>query len=195
MSGSYNVPSERIEIIRGRENVIDAALIFISNAKTEIDACLDYSRPLVWTTTISKSSADIKAKKDIRLRFLTEITAENISYCKQLTVLVDELRHLDGIKGSFYISEGEYLAPAIFHEEGKAASQMIYSNVRELVEHQQYVFDTLWNKSIPSEEKIKEIEDGIPPSYIETIHDPVQIRYRHGQSATVTEKKSLFSME
>jgi hypothetical protein len=39
------------------------------------------------------------------------------------------------LKG-FYISEGEYLTPAIFHEEGKVVSQMIYSNVRELVEHQ-----------------------------------------------------------
>jgi two-component system sensor histidine kinase VicK len=146
MSGSYNVqPSERTEIIRGSENVIDAGLKFASNAKTEIDACMDYSRPALAfdIESISKSLADIKAKKGIRLRVLTEITAENISYCKQLTVLVDELRHLDGIKGSFYISEGEYLAPAIFHEEGKAASQMIYSNVRELVEHQQYVFDTL----------------------------------------------------
>jgi hypothetical protein len=46
------------------------------------------------------------------------------------------------------------------------ASQMIHSNVRELVEHQQYDFDTLWNKSIPSEEKIKAIEDGLQPSYI-----------------------------
>jgi two-component system, OmpR family, sensor histidine kinase VicK len=55
------------------------------------------------------------------------------------------------VKGSFYISEGEYLAPATFHDE--AASKIIYSNVRELVEHQQYVFDTLCNKSIPSEEK------------------------------------------
>jgi hypothetical protein len=35
---------------------------------------------------------------------------------------------------------------------------MIYSNVRELVEHRQYVFDTLWNKSIPSEEKTKAID-------------------------------------
>jgi two-component system, OmpR family, sensor histidine kinase VicK len=77
----------------------------------------------------------------------------------------------DGIKGSFYISEGEYLAPAIFHDEGKVASQMIYSNVRELVKHQQYVFDTLWNKSIPSDEKIKEIEDGIQPHFIEIIRD------------------------
>jgi hypothetical protein len=48
------------------------------------------------------------------------------------------------MESKFYINEGEYLAPAIFHEEGKVASQMIYSNVRELAEHQQYVFDTLW---------------------------------------------------
>jgi hypothetical protein len=58
------------------------------------------------------------------------------------------------------------------------ASQMIHSNVRELVEHQQYDFDTLWNKSIPSEEKIKAIEDGIWPSHIETIRDLVQIQKR-----------------
>ncbi|MFZ0222107.1 MAG: hypothetical protein WAM42_10515 [Candidatus Nitrosopolaris sp.] len=78
------------------------------------------------------------------------------------------------------------LAPAIFHEEGKVASQMIYSNVRELVEHQQYVFDTLWNKSISSEEKIKEIEEGIQPSYIETIRDPLQMQqlgFKLGASA------------
>jgi hypothetical protein len=178
MSGSYNVqPSERTEIIRGRENVIDAGLKFISNAKTKIEACVDYTRPAlaIDIASISKSLADIKAKKGIRLRVLTEITAENISDCKQLTTLVDELRHAGGIKGSFYINEREYLAPAIFHEEGKVASQMIFSNVRELVEHQQYVFDTLWNKSIPSEEKIKAIEDGMQPHFTETIRDTHQI--------------------
>jgi two-component system sensor histidine kinase VicK len=179
MSGSYNVqPSERTEIIRGSENVIDAGLKFISNAKTKIDACMDYSRPAIAidTESISKSLANIKARNGIRIRVLTEITSKNLSYCKQSAVLVDELRHLDGIKGSFYISEGEYLAPAIFHEERKVASQMIYSNVRELVEHQQYVFDTLWNKSIPSEEKIKEIEEGIPPQFIEIIRDTHQFQ-------------------
>jgi len=151
MPGSYNVqPSERTEIIRGSENVIDAGLKFISNAKTTIDSCVDNTRPalVIDIESINKSLADIKAKKGVRLRVLTEITAENIPSCKQLTALV-ELRYLDGIKGSFYVSEEEYLAPAIFHEEGKVASQMIYSNVRELVEHQQYIFDTLWNKSIP----------------------------------------------
>jgi len=47
-----------------------------------------------------------------------------------LTALVDELRHLDGIKGSFYVSDAGYIAPAIFHEKGNAASQLIYTDVR-----------------------------------------------------------------
>jgi two-component system sensor histidine kinase VicK len=95
------------------------------------------------------------------------------------------------VKGSFYISEAEYLAPAVFHEEGKAASQMIYANVRELIEHQQYVFDTLWNKSLPSEERIKEIEDGIEPKFIETIRDTFQIQRRAVKLATSTREEIL----
>jgi two-component system, OmpR family, sensor histidine kinase VicK len=195
MCDSYNFqPSERTEIIRGRENVIDAGLKFISNAKTKIDTCIDNTRPALAFSieTISKSLADIKVRNGIQLRVLTEITPENISSCKHLTVLVDELRHLDGIKGSFYISEGEYLAPAIFHEEGKAASQMIYSNVREIVEHQQYVFDTLWNKSIPSDEKIMQIEDGIQPHFAEIIRDTRQIQKLGLKLFFRPEKKYLF---
>lgn len=75
--------------------------------------------------------------------------------------MVDELRHLDGIKGNFYVSEIEYLVPASFHDNGKPASEIIYSNLEELVQHQQYVFDMLWDKSIPAEEKIREIDEGI----------------------------------
>lgn len=81
-----------------------------------------------------------------------------------------------GLKGAFYISEKEYLVPVLFHKEGKVASQMIYTNVRELVEQQQYIFDALWNKSILAEEKIKEIEEGIQPQFIQTIRDSYQLQ-------------------
>ena len=57
--------------------------------------------------------------RDVRLRYLTEITNENISFCKELIKIVDELRHLEGIKGNFMISESEYLAPAVSFEKGK----------------------------------------------------------------------------
>ena len=73
------------------------------------------------------------------------------------------------------ISETEYLAPLILYEKDKIASQTIYSNVKELVEQEQYIFDTIWSKAIPAEQKIKEIEEGIEPEVIETIRDPIEI--------------------
>jgi hypothetical protein len=44
---------------------------------------------------------------------------------------------------------------------------MIYSNIKEFVEHQQYIFDSFWSKAITAEQKIKEIEEGIEPEYFE----------------------------
>jgi two-component system sensor histidine kinase VicK len=123
---------------------------------------MNYTRPplAIEIEPIKKAFIDAKAR-GVRLRYITEITKSNISYCKELIGMVDELRHLDGIKANFMISETEYLAPVILYEEGKIASQIIYSNVKEVVEQQQYIFDTFWVKSIPAEEKIKEIEEGI----------------------------------
>jgi len=69
MPGPYDVQlSERTEIIRGRENVRDAGLKFISNAKTKIDACVDNTRPALALDigSISKSLADVKARNGIR---------------------------------------------------------------------------------------------------------------------------------
>lgn len=42
---------------------------------------------------------------------------------------------------------------------GKIASQAIYSNIKQVVEQEQYVFDNLWNKAIFGAERIKEIEE------------------------------------
>ena len=138
---------------------------------------MNYTRPplAILIEPIKKAFLDAKSR-DVRLRYLTEITKDNIDYCKVLTTIVDDLRHLDGIKGNFMISEMEYLAPLILYEKGKIASQVIYSNAEEIVEQQQYIFDTLWRKAIPAEQKIREIEEGIEPEIIETIRDYVEIQ-------------------
>jgi hypothetical protein len=41
------------------------------------------------------------------------------------------------------LSESEYLAPLVLIEKGKAAARIIHSNVKELVEQHEYMFDTL----------------------------------------------------
>lgn len=94
-----------------------------------------------------------------RIRAFTEITKDNARYCRELLNLVDELRHVDGVKGGMAISESEYMATTL-HKENEPVVQAIYSNAKEVVEQGQYIFDTFWNNGIPALQKLKEIEEG-----------------------------------
>jgi signal transduction histidine kinase len=173
--------------------VINTVLQFASKTKTRIDACIDNTRPAlaIENEQLRKSFMDAK-NAGIRSRCITEVTAENIPYCKELLQMVNELRHLNGIKGNFYLSESEYLSPATFHEKGKPASQIIYSNVKEIVEHQRYIFETLWNKSIPAKDKIIEIENEIEPEFLEVISDCKKATEIYVELARSLKKEALF---
>jgi two-component system sensor histidine kinase VicK len=164
---------EKTKVLCGSDNVMDTALQFISNARNKIDACVDHTRPslVVEIKRLSRAIQDAKGR-GVKLRYITEIKSENVSFCKELlSSIVNDLHHLDGIKGNFFVSEKEYIAPAALHEKDKPSSQIIHSNMKEIVEEQQYLFDTLWNKSIPAEDKIREIEQGIEPEYFRVIND------------------------
>jgi two-component system sensor histidine kinase VicK len=167
---------ERTEVLYGTDNVISTELRFFSEAKTRIDTCMDYTRPAlaIGIEAIRKSFVEAK-KNGVQLRYLTEITNDNLIYCKKIMSIVDELRHLDGIKGNFMISESEYLAPITSHDKIKPTDIIIFSNVKEIVEHQEYVFDTFWDKAIPAEQKIREIEEGIVHYDTRIINDSQQI--------------------
>jgi two-component system, OmpR family, sensor histidine kinase VicK len=85
--------------------------------------------------------------------------------------IVYELRHLEGVKGNFGVSESNYIATAI-QQEGRPISQLIHSNARVMIEQQQYFFQTLWDKATSAQIRIREIEEGVKPEIIETISDP-----------------------
>jgi hypothetical protein len=113
--------------------------------------------------------------RGIRLRFITEITKDNISYCKEL-MKTAELRHLDGIKGNFgIVDETDYYASAV-SPHATPLSQQVFSNIKEFVEQQQYFFDMLWSKAIPAKQRFKEIEQGAKREFVETIRDPYEIQ-------------------
>ena len=184
-AGSKNNSQERTEVTYGVENVIGIVLQFLSQTNDRVDACVDFTRPSLAIDFLALKNAFIDAKKrGVKLRYVTEITKDNVSYCKKfLTTMVDELRHLDGIKGNFYIGERAYLAPSTVHEKGKPASQVIFSNVIEIVEHQRYVFESFWNRAIPAEERIREIEQGVVHYKTRIIHNPDEI-IKHISSLT-----------
>jgi two-component system, OmpR family, sensor histidine kinase VicK len=159
---SARVNKSTTEVFYGVDTVTNKVIEFLYQTADKIDACVDYTRPSLAIDILVLKEAFLSAKnRGVKLRYITEITRDNIFYCKQLMTIVDELRHLDGIMGNFYISENGYLAPATFHEAGVPAAQVIYSNVKELIEHQRYIFQTLWNKTIPAVQRIREIEEGL----------------------------------
>ena len=143
---------------------------------TKLDICADSTWPSVamGIDVFRNALIDIK-KRRITRRYITTITKNNLSYCKEV-MKNGELRHLDGIRGNFAVSEREYLASATL-QEAKLLQQVIYSNVKEVLEQQQYVFDSFWNRSSPAELRIKEIEEGINFGRTEVIQDPKEVQH------------------
>ena len=165
----------------------------MNHTHNKIDACVDYSRPSLAIEIDLLREAFLSTKKrGVRLRYITEITNENISHCRQLLTMVDELRHLDGIKGNLYVGDTAYLAPATFHSKGKPASQLVYSNVKEIIEHQRYIFETLWNKATPAEQRIKEINEGLAPEFYDVITDREKASQAILNLAKSVKKEALF---
>ena len=83
---------------------------------------MNHTRPqlVIMLEPIRTAFLDAK-RRNVDIRYLTEITKDNISYCKQLLSIINDLRHLEGIKGNFMISESEYLAPVVLFEKGKVS--------------------------------------------------------------------------
>jgi hypothetical protein len=183
---------EITKIINGDKNVFEAVSRFISAADTRIDACVDHTRPALGTDIGQIRSLVLNShNRGVRLRCITEITTNNIHYCKQLINIVDELRHLDNIVGTFYVSDKECLVPESVHKKSKPASQIIYWNVKETVKHQQYVFETLWNKAISAEQKINQIEKGELPEVIEIIRNQTELQLLANNLIKSAEKEIL----
>src|SRR5690348_7297367 len=168
--------SEKLEIGHEVENSEELALQIISNIKEKLDCCYDKNGPAaqIGNEQLWNAIAQLKYK-GTKLRLITEITKENIAYCKTMMRYFD-VRHMDGVKGNFGISDGvEYLGNMLTFD-GKPEMQLIYMNNKSFIELQQFLFDTLWNKAIQAREKIKEIELGLDKEFVETINDPLQIQ-------------------
>jgi two-component system, OmpR family, sensor histidine kinase VicK len=172
VSSRHSIKAKKVtKVLSGVETVVNTLIEFFDKTDDEVYACVDQTRPALSISLMKEAFLRAK-KRGVRLKYITEITNDNLPYCKKLLTIVDELRHLDGIKGNFYISESGYLAPASFHEKGKSASQIIYSNVKEMIDNQKYVFESFWSRGIPSEYRIRELEEGIVPVKTDLIQNP-----------------------
>lgn len=141
-------------VISGSDNIVAAISRYQSNIRKTWCACVD-----AWIPAFSMSEGVrqgyIAAKnRGVQIRYITEINSENLAQCKEI-IKFAELRHLAGIKASFSVSESEFVAGL---RGGKSLEKLVYSNVPEMVVHQQGVFETFWNNATPALDRIKELE-------------------------------------
>jgi two-component system, OmpR family, sensor histidine kinase VicK len=160
------------QVLYGVENAAKLFSKVVYGANTVIDICDD---DIISNTTtshkiIEKRVLEIGAK----FRYITEIKKDNIKYCKEL-MKVGQVRHLDGIRTNFVVTDTEYSSSAIM-QQVHAHPETVYSNVRSIIEQQRYLFENLWNKAIPAERKINEIEEGIELEKTYVIQDPQSIQ-------------------
>ena len=167
---------DKIEVLHSNDVIIKKTLEAYAKINTSLDGALDNTGPAIlvmyepiWTSLI------LLKEKGIKIRGVTEATPENIHHCKSL-LKVGDFRHLDGIRTNFGIIDEKQVMLHGVSQEKDPLSQAILTNVKGFVEAQQYMFENLWNRSIPIEDKIKEIEEGIKPEIIETITNPTKIQ-------------------
>ena len=149
--------------------VINALLQIFSNAQHTIDVCgnAKFLAKIFSFSVVDKIRLDASKRKDLRQRYIFEITNENINNCKSL-MNTAEVRHLEEHEANFLTNENECMG---FITMQKESLQATYSNIREVAQQQRSVFETFWDKAIPAKNKIREIEEGLKSEYLEVISD------------------------
>ena len=158
ISDKDNTNNKKTQVLVGIENSISYGVRFMQDSKEKMDLFGDKNGPSIVIKYKEYKDNYIKAReRGVKIRYVTEITKNNIHYCKEVRKIVDEFRHYDGFRGGIAISESEFMGTTVLKEE-QLLTMVIHSKQKEVVEQQQYIFNTIWEKAIPYEQRIREIE-------------------------------------
>src|SRR5215216_5665520 len=162
---------ERTEILIGPEVTTNQAWEFFSHVYKKLDGCASSAATPIVMTLFRDAYKSMK-RRGIKIRSVTDITKDNLTHCKDLMQYA-EVRHISYLNENFRMSETEYIE-ATTTKEGLPIPKLIYSNSKEIIGQQQYIFETLWDKAVPAEHRIKEIEQEIESQRIAVIYDARQ---------------------
>jgi two-component system, OmpR family, sensor histidine kinase VicK len=83
------LPRERTEVLYGIENAMSRLTQVMSRVHNRADVCDDSLSPSfsMGVESIKKGYIDFK-QRGVKIRFITEITKDNIHYCKELMKFV-----------------------------------------------------------------------------------------------------------
>ena len=171
-SPSPTPSQEKAQVIGdGRQteaNIID----IIYNARKFLNICGDSTLPKFILSETNRNALEQAKRTGVRIRCITEITKDNLSYCKELMKFT-EIRHLNKFVGNSIIGDKEYLAQSVGHV---FTSNLVYSNENRMLEQQNSLFENFWNNATTQREQTSTLELGVDLEEIKVLYDPNEIR-------------------
>ena len=144
----------------------------IYNARKFLNICGDSTLPKFILSDTTRNALEQAKRTGVRIRCITEITKDNLSYCKELMKFT-EIRHLNKFVGNSIIGDKEYLAQSVGHV---FTSNLTYSNENRMLEQQNSLFENLWNNATTQKKQTSTLELGVDLEEIKVLYDPNEIR-------------------
>jgi len=130
---------EKTELLYGVETAVGRGVQFMKNVKVGMDLFGEKNGPsIIMEYDVYRNNYIDVIKRKGKIRLITEITKENLHYCKELRNIVTEMRHLEGLVGGISVSESEYMSTTTLKEK-ELLTQVFYSNAKEVVRQGQYL--------------------------------------------------------
>ncbi|MDQ3839151.1 MAG: HAMP domain-containing histidine kinase [Thermoproteota archaeon] len=183
--------SERAKIVHGTQ-VVNSLLDIFSSANNTINVCCNSKFPSqLLSLEITRKTMAVKYNL-VKQRYLIEVVKENIAACRNLMEVIgrnnSDFRHSDEVEANFIVSEGEYLGSITLKEPNQ---QAIYSNIKDMVDQQHRIFEGLWKRAVPIQDRIAEIEEGIEHEFYEVINDYEKAQQKYIDLARSVDREGL----
>jgi two-component system, OmpR family, sensor histidine kinase VicK len=182
---------EKAKIVHGTQ-VVNVLLDIFSSAINEISICGNPKFPSqLLSLDITKKAIAAKNNRTNQ-RYLIEVGKDNIQSCRNLMEIVAQndsnFRHSGDVEANFVVSEKEYLGSITLKEPHQ---QAIYSNMKDMVKQQHRIFDSLWNRAIPIQDRISEVEEGREHEFYEVINDYKKAQEKYIDLARSVDREAL----
>jgi hypothetical protein len=149
-------------LILGYEANRELLINFYRNAQREIDWVTEENTSKV-AANLEWLEKEIAAARSrgVTCRTITDITPKNMTYCKRVVNRIQELRHIDGIKVVFGVSDHDTIAmvPSLMSHKSSMI-EFVHSNSEAVVPYKKLIFDVLWKRADPSASRIAYLEQG-----------------------------------
>jgi two-component system sensor histidine kinase VicK len=183
--------SERAKIVHGTQ-VVNSLLDIFSSANNTMNVCCNSKFPSqLLSLEITRKTMAVKYNL-VKQRYLIEVVKENIAACRNLMEVIgrnnSDFRHSDEVEANFIVSEGEYLGSITLKEPNQ---QAIYSNIKDMVDQQHRIFEGLWKRAVPIQDRIAEIEEGIEHEFYEVINDYEKAQQKYIDLARSVDREGL----